>query len=199
MFTFINLSWEAIWFIALIIRLAASFEKDDRKLFLLLATCSFFYWIHFFWLWLFTASFINFFDVTKNLVALKFKKNLYVFFFYIISYTIIGGLTSHWHIIPFMFVIWSMISIYAAFFLKGIYLRLCYLITNLLYLSYSIYGWSIAWSVSSILFSISLSFSIYILFKRKWFIWKIKYYNSLAYKKVVKFFEIKKLKIKMIK
>lgn len=186
MFDFINSSWEIIWFIGLFFCILSFTEKDDRKMFLLLALASFFYWLHFYWVWLLTASFLNFLEINKNLLALKYKKNLYIFFIFIISYLIIWWLTANWEIISYLIIIASIISIYAAFFLEWLKLRITYLTSNMFNLIYNFIWWSIAWTVSCILFMIILSYSSYILYKRKHFWGKIlnyKYLLGLIYTK----------------
>lgn len=199
MFDFIDTSWEAIWFIALIFNLLSYLEKDDKKMFLLLATCSFFYWMHFYWLWLYTAAFINFFDITKNLLVIKYKRNLLIFFLYIISYIIIWWLTADWNIFSYLITSASILTIYWAFFLKWVNLRIFYLIATILYLIYSIIWHSIAWSVSGLFFSFELLISIYILYKRKWIWGKIKYYRYIIRKNIKRFLGYRYWNIKLLR
>ncbi len=79
MFEYANITWEFVWMIALVFNIISYLEKNDKMMFIMLAICSFFYWIHFLWLWLLTASVINFFDVFKNLAVIKHKKNIKLF------------------------------------------------------------------------------------------------------------------------
>ena len=89
MFEYANITWEFVWMIALVFNIISYLEKNDKMMFIMLAICSFFYWIHFLWLWLLTASVINFFDVFKNLAVIKHKKNIKLFSIFAIVYVII--------------------------------------------------------------------------------------------------------------
>lgn len=184
----INIPMEIIWVFALIFIVLSFLETDDKKMFILLAIWSFFYWIHFWGIWLITAALINFFDIAKNLAVTKYKRNEFVFAFFVIAYTIIGVKTWNWELMNYLFTLASITSLYAAFFLRWISLRIVYLAVVMIYLLYTIVWNSLTWSITNLLFFISLSSSMYMLYKRRWFLWKVRYARFLFLKSLRKFF-----------
>jgi hypothetical protein len=199
MFERVNIFWEFIWLIALFFNVVSYTEKNDRMLFIMLAICSFFYWFHFLWLWLITASVINFFDVFKNLIVIKYKKNLYLFLLFTIVYLIIWYKTANGEILSYLLTFWSIISLYAAFYFTWITLRIVYLVVTSIYLVYSIVWNSISGTLTSIIFIFVLSSSIYILYKRRWFWWKVRYYKYLLHRKFIRLFSSRNRRLKFIK
>jgi len=178
----INIPMEAIWVFALIFIILSFLETNDKKMFLLLAIGSFFYSIHFWWLGLITASIINFFDVIKNLSVTKYKRNKYLFLVFTVIYTIIWVKTWNWEIMSYLFAFASIISLYAAFFLRWISLRIVYLASISIQLIYTIIWNSLSWSIINLLFLLSITSSIYLLYKRRWFLGKIRYARFLFFR-----------------
>lgn len=199
MFEKVNIFWEIIWLIALFFNVVSYTEKNDRMLFIMLAICSFFYWLHFLWLGLLTASIINFFDVFKNLIVIKYKKNLYLFLLFTIVYLIIWYKTANGEILSYLLTFWSIISLFSAFYFTWIPLRLIYILTNFIYLIYSYFWNSLSWTLTSIIFIFVLSSSIYILYRRRWFWWKIRYYKYLLHRKWIRLFASRHRRLKFLR
>lgn len=199
MFEKVNIFWEIIWLIALFFNVVSYTEKNDRMLFIMLAICSFFYWLHFLWLGLLTASFINFFDVFKNLIVIKYKKNLYLFLLFTIVYLIIWYKTANGEILSYLLTFWSIISLFSAFYFTWIPLRLIYILTNFIYLIYSYFWNSLSWTLTSIIFIFVLSSSIYILYRRRWFWWKVRYYKYLLHRKWIRLFASRHRRLKFLR
>ncbi|MDD3793462.1 MAG: YgjV family protein [Candidatus Gracilibacteria bacterium] len=199
MFERVNIFWEIIGLIALFFNVVSYTEKNDRMLFIMLAICSFFYGLHFLGLGLLTASVINFFDVFKNLIVIKYKKNLYLFISFVIVYLIIGYKTANGEVLSYLLTFGSILSLYAAFYFTGISLRIVYLIATFIYLIYSIVGNSISGILTSIIFIFVLSSSIYILYKRRGFWGKVRYYKYLLHKKWIRLFSSKYRRLKFLR
>lgn len=199
MFERVNIFWEIIWLIALFFNVVSYTEKNDRMLFIMLAICSFFYWLHFLWLGLLTASIINFFDVFKNLIVIKYKKNLYLFLLFTIVYLIIWYKTANGEILSYLLTFWSILSLFAAFYFTWIPLRLIYILTNFIYLIYSYFWNSLSWTLTSIIFIFVLSSSIYILYRRRWFWWKVRYYKYLLHRKWIRLFASRHRRLKFLR
>lgn len=199
MFERVNIFWEIIWLIALFFNVVSYTEKNDRMLFIMLAICSFFYWLHFLWLGLLTASIINFFDVFKNLIVIKYKKNLYLFLLFTIVYLIIWYKTANGEILSYLLTFWSIISLFSAFYFTWIPLRLIYILTNFIYLIYSYFWNSLSWTLTSIIFIFVLSSSIYILYRRRWFWWKVRYYKYLLHRKWIRLFASRHRRLKFLR
>ncbi len=178
----INIPMEVIGVFAMIFIVLSFLETDDKRMFLLLAIWSFFYWVHFWGIWLLTAALINFFDILKNLAVTRYKKNEYLFWFFVIAYTIIWVKTWNWETMPYLFTLASITSLFAAFFLRWISLRIVYFASIMIQLIYTIVWNSLSWSIINILFLLSITSSIYLLYKRRWFLWKVRYAKFLFLK-----------------
>ena len=144
--------WRIIGFIALIFVFFAFKETNDKKLIIYLAIGSFFWGFHFWFLWLISASLINFFDVFKNLIWLKYKKNNYWISFFVSSYIIIWLYTylDTGKIISFFPTIASILWAIAVFIFQWVYLRFILLSTLFIWFSYNFIGWSYAGMSSDI-------------------------------------------------
>lgn len=194
----INFKWEAFWIFALVFIVLSFLETNDKKMFILLAIWSFFYAIHFYYLALFTAALINFIDVIRNIVVLKYKKNDYIFWIFLIIYVTIWIQTANWEFLNYMFTLATLLSIFAAFYLKWLSLRYLYLTSIIMQLIFTIIWNSISWSLLNILFIISISITIFTLYKRQSLTWKIRYYKVLLYKKIRKLLWLKYKRYKFI-
>lgn len=196
---YINLPWEIVWVFALIFIVLSFLETDDKKMFILLAIGSLFYWIHFLWLWLITAAYINFFDIAKNLAVTQYKKNSTLFWLFFIAYLIIGYKTAAWETMSYLFTIASITSLFAAFYLRWISLRIVYFASIMIQLIYTIIWNSLTWSIINILFLLSITSSMYLLYKRRWFLWKVRYASYVFYKNFRKFMWFRYKRIKFLR
>ena len=199
MFEYANITWEFVWMIALVFNIISYLEKNDKMMFIMLAICSFFYWIHFLWLWLLTASVINFFDVFKNLAVIKHKKNIKLFSIFAIVYVIIWFETGNWEILSYLLTFGSILSLFAAFYFRWISLRIVYLIVTFIYFFYSFAWNSISWMLTSLVFIITLSSSIYVLYRRRWFWWKVRYCKYLLHRKWIRLFASRHRRLKFLR
>ncbi len=142
--------WQAIGFIALFFVFLAFKETDDRKLIIYLAIGSWIWGIHFSIIWLFAAAGISFFDIFKNLIWLKYKKNNYWVWFFIGSYILIGIFT-YFHtgvLSSFLPTIASILWAIAVFWFSGIPLRLIMMSTLFVWFVYNFIGGSYAGMIS---------------------------------------------------
>lgn len=199
MFEYANITWEFVWMIALVFNIISYLEKNDKMMFIMLAICSFFYWIHFLWLWLLTASVINFFDVFKNLTVINHKKNIKLFTMFAIVYVIIWFETGNWEILSYLLTLGSILSLFAAFYFRWISLRIVYLIVTFIYFFYSFAWNSISWTLTSLVFIITLSSSIYVLYRRRWFWWKVRYCKYLLHRKCIRLFASRHRRLKFLR
>ena len=160
---------QAIWFIALVFVFFAFKETNDRKLIILLAIGSWIWALHFSLLWLVAAAAINAFDVAKNCISLKYKKNTYWISFFIISYTLIGIVSflitkNPISLLPTLTsIIWSI----AVFVFHGIKLRLLMLSTLFIWFAYNFAGNSYAGMLSDFALIWATFWGIYQLLKIK--------------------------------
>lgn len=165
--------WQFIGFVALFFVFLAFKETDDRKLIIYLAIGSGIWWIHFGLIWLIAASAINFFNVFKNLIWLKYAKNIYWVSFFIISYICIWVATYFYtqSVTSFLPTIASIIGAIAVFCFRDIPLRLLLLSTLFIWFVYNLMGSSYAWIASDIALVWATLYGIY----------KLKYQKKIAY------------------
>lgn len=192
-----SLFWEIIWILALWINILSYLEKNDKKMFILLALASLFYAFHFYGIGLLTASLVNFFDIGKNIIVTKYKRNMSLFIFLAISYAIIGVMTSNGEILSYLLVFASILTMYAAFFFHWIALRVVYLLATFVYLLYSIDGKSLSWTLTALLFIVLLSLSISALYRYRGIVWKIRYFKMCCIKKCKKRLHFHKRRFKI--
>ena len=154
---------QAIGFIALVFVFFAFKETNDKKLIIYLAIGSGIWGVHFSFIGLIAAAAVNFFDVGKNLIWLKYEKNNYWVSFFILSYLIIWILTySHTgNIISFLPTVSSILWAIAVFWFRGIPLRLILLSTLWVWFLYNLIGWSYAGMASDIALTWATLYGIY--------------------------------------
>ncbi len=148
----ISTIWQIIGFIALFFVFLAFKETDDRKLIIYLAIGSGIWWVHFWVLGLVAASAINFFDVLKNCIGLKYKKNNYWVSFFVATYIAIWIMSYSYSgsLVSFLPTIASVLWAIAVFWFSGIPLRLIMMSTLFVWFTYNIIGGSYAGMASDI-------------------------------------------------
>lgn len=159
----IEILWQIIGFIALFFVFLGFKEKNDTKLILFLTVWSFFWGIHFSMLWLIAAAGINFFDICKNLLWLKFEKNIYLMSFFILSYIIIWYISFLYtqNYFSFLPTLASVISTVWVFIFRGVHLRYCLLVVLWVWFMYNSLWWSIPWITSDIILIWATLYGIY--------------------------------------
>lgn len=161
---------QTFWLIAYAITFFSFIFLKDKKLIFWNLVNSFFWWLHYQLLWQAIAAFINYFDVLKNLFALKFEKKKQFFYFFFFSYLIIWLITFDeiYSIFPFLAVLFSS---YLVFFVRWIKLKLWFLLVLLLWLIYNISVFSIGWIFSDTTLILALIIWIikdYFINKKEW-------------------------------
>lgn len=155
--------WQLIWFVALFFVFLAFKETNDKKLIIYLAIGSSIWGIHFSLLWLFAAAGINFFDIFKNLAALKWKRNNYWVSFFVISYLIIWVLSYLYteKLFSFLPTITSILWAVWVLYFHGIKMRLFLIATLLIWFVYNFIGGSYAGMTSDIILILATFYGIY--------------------------------------
>lgn len=155
--------WQIIWFIALFFVFLGFKETDDRKLILYLTVWSFFWGIHFSILGLVAAAGINFFDIGKNLMWLKYENNKIFMWVFITCYIIIWmvSYTYTWNIFSLLPTLASVVSTVWVFIFRWIYLRLNLLGVLWIWFVYNFAWWSIPGITSDIVLIWATFYGIY--------------------------------------
>lgn len=158
---------QSIWLLALLLTIVAFVSKKDNIFLIFMIMASFLWWIHFTFLSLLPAAFINFFDTFKNYLAYKYKQNKKFFIFLLISYIFIGLFTVDLgNYLSFIPIFNSILSVFLIFYFKGIKLKIGFIFIVSMWFIYNYFWNSIAWMLSDM-----------ILFVSGW-LWVYKIYNS---------------------
>lgn len=159
---------QTIGFIALFVNIFAFITSKDQKFLIFMAISSAIWGIHFLYLWLLSAAFISFFDILKNIIALKYKKNTYIFWFLIISYTIIGIFTfQNENIFSIIPIINSILSVIFIYYLEWIRLKIGFLCILCFWLIYNFFGNSLGGMMSDIILIVSSFIGMYNVLKER--------------------------------
>jgi len=159
----INTIWQIIGFIALFFVFLGFKETNDRKLIIYLAIGSGIWWIHFSFLGLIAAAGINFFDIFKNLIGLRYAKNNYWVSFFVISYIVIGiySYLQTETLVSLLPTLASILWAIAVFWFRGIPLRLIMMSTLFIWFIYNFIGGSYAGMASDIALIWATLYGIY--------------------------------------
>lgn len=150
-----------IWIIALFFQILSFLSQKDKKFFLHLSISSFFWWIHYFLLWLYSWAFVNVVDIGKNALWYKGVKGKFVFWGFFFLYLLLWFLTFDWKVFSLIPIIASLLSIYAIFFLKNENLRAVYVVIMILWLLYNFFWFSIPWLITDFLLLLELLYTYF--------------------------------------
>jgi hypothetical protein len=146
---------QSFWIFAYLITLFTFIFLKDKKFILWNLVNSVFWWLHYQFLWLFLASFINYFDVLKNWFALKYERKKWFFYIFIVAYLLIWIFTYKdiYSLFPTFAVLFST---FLVFFVRWLKLKLWFSLVLLCWLVYNIHAMSIGWILSDTTLFISL-------------------------------------------
>lgn len=159
--------WQIIGLIALALQIFWFLEKNDKRFFVYLSTSSFFWGIHYLMIGLISWWIVNLIDVIKNIFWYKRIKSNILFWLLCIVYTVLWIYFFDGTFLWLLPSLASVLSIYAIFFSKWENLRIYYGIITFIWLIYSIFGFSIAGSVTSILLLWELLYTYLKIHKQK--------------------------------
>ncbi len=147
---------QTIGFLAVGVNVIAFITTKDKKFLLFMALSSAIWGLHFYLMGLFTASGVNFFDVIKNLIALKYKRNLFWMSIFLLIYATIGFFTfDPSNLFSLLPILNAFLSLFFVFYLKGVWLKVGFLLILVLWFVYNIMGQSLGGMMSDILLFIS--------------------------------------------
>lgn len=146
----INPMAQIIWAIAFFVSVYNFLFCKDKKFIIFTAIASAIWWVHFMSLWLLAAWLVNIFDVFKNLISLKYERNIRWVIWFTIVYLVIWYLSYRGWIVSTIPTITAIVSTYLVFYVRGIYLNIWFLVIILLWMIYNYYGNSIGWLATDI-------------------------------------------------
>lgn len=151
-----NPLWQIIWIIAFIFNVFTFVVTNEKRFFILLAICSLLWWIHYHMIWWLSWAYISYLEIFSNLLILKYKKSIKLFFFFLVCYFVILYFTFEpWEIYSVIPVVNASLMAYFSFFLSGLRLKLWIPIVMIFWLIYDVSNFSIWWVVSDVVLFIS--------------------------------------------
>ena len=136
---------QTIWVLAFLVSVYNFLFCKDKKFIIVTAIASALWWMHYLILGLFAAAWINLFDVFKNMIALKYKKNLPLVISFTLVYIIIWiyTYTGQWiSVIPTLTaILWT----YLVFYVRWVWLNAWFIVIVLMWMSYNYIWNSIGW------------------------------------------------------
>ncbi|PZM87496.1 MAG: hypothetical protein DLD55_01075 [candidate division SR1 bacterium] len=147
---------QTIGFLAVGVNIIAFVTAKDKKFLLFMAISSAIWGLHFYLMGLGTAAGVNFFDVIKNFIALKYKRNLLWISIFLVIYGVIGYFTfdpsNLFSLIP---ILNAFLSLLFVFYLKGVWLKSGFLLILVLWFVYNFMGQSLGGMTSDVLLFLS--------------------------------------------
>ena len=145
---------QIIGLIALVINIYSVIFLKNNKFLYWITIVSLVWGMHFYLMWLIVWAFINFVDIFKNYLAIKFKKDRNVMLLFILLYIIIWILTYQ-NIYSILPIIASIIWIYSFFFLEDVKLKVWYFFVVIFWFTYVLIWHSIWWIIADFILAIS--------------------------------------------
>lgn len=136
---------QMIWAIGFLVSIYNFTFCENRKFIIVTAIASVAFGFHYYSLWLIAAASVNIFDVIKNLLSLKYEKNLWLVIWFSIIYIIMGVFTHTWEFISIIPTITGIASTYLVFYVRWIWLNIWFLFIIALWMVYNYLWNSIGW------------------------------------------------------
>lgn len=159
---------QSIGFVAVAVNIVAFATSKDKKFLVFMAISSLIWGIHFCLMGLLSAAGVSLFDVIKNIIALKYKRNLKLMLFFLGAYLLIWILTfDSNNLVSLIPIVNSLLSIYFIFYLKEVRLKLGFLLILFFRFSYNYLGHSLWGMMSDTILFFSWIYWIYRILQKK--------------------------------
>ena len=167
-----NPIWQTLGILAFLVSIINFAFMKDKKFIIWTLIASIFWWIHFHSIWALAAAYINYFDVIKNALALKYERNKKWMYAFFAIYSLIWIFTFL-NINLKTFSIWdynyfslfptfcSLFSTYLVFNTRWIKMKSWFLLVVASWLVYNITYWSIWWVMTDLSLFLAWAFWIY--------------------------------------
>ncbi len=150
---FASIVAQIIWLFAFLVSVYNFLFCKDKKFIIVTAIASGVWWLHFMSLGLLSAGVINLFDIIKNILSLKYKRNIYWVSGFSVFYIIIGFFTYTGELVSIIPTINAIISTYLVFYVRWIWLNIWFLFIIGLWMIYN-YIWNSIGGLSTDVFLI---------------------------------------------
>ena len=136
---------QIIWIGAFFISVYNFVFCQNKKFIIVTAIASGVWWLHFLSLGLMAAAVVNIFDVFKNIISLKYQRNLKWVIAFTIIYLIIWYISYTGSIVSLIPTLNAIISTYLVFYVRWIWLNIWFLFIIALWMVYNYLWNSIGW------------------------------------------------------
>jgi len=151
-----NPIWQTLWIVWFVLLMIAFSHKKDKHFYFWLMIWQFTYWVHFFIMWLYSGSFINFVNFIRTYVALKYKHIKILFYVFIFIYILIWFFT-YTNIYSILPIISWILGVVAFLYFSWLKWRLLMLVIGVCWLVYAFMWKSIWWVMTELtIFTINL-------------------------------------------
>lgn len=140
---------QAIGFLAFFVSAYNFLFCKDKKFIIVTAIASLVWGLHFLSLGLISAGLVNMFDVGKNLISLKYERNIKWVLWITLVYIVIGIL-SYDGLLSVIPTLTGILSTYLVFYVRGVYLNLGFLGIIWLWVIYNYLNTSIGWVMTDV-------------------------------------------------
>ena len=144
-----NFYWQLIWLIAFIVSIYNFLFCKNKKFIFFTMVASLVWWIHFYSIGLIAAALINFVDVTKNALALKYEKSNKIVISYVVLYVIIWFITYDW-LVTIIPTLTALLGTYLVFYVRWVKLNIGFMFVIILWSIYNFLWHSIGWLATDI-------------------------------------------------
>ncbi len=158
--------YQGLGMLAFLISFGSKLIKNDKIMLYIDSVASLTWVMHFTVISAWTGAFTNFFWAIRNFASIKYKWNIKVLVWFLFAYTLMWYLTYvDWYsVFP---IVSAYIYTSSYFFLKGINMRIWYILWNISWLVYQIANHSVGWILTEVLLSLVACFTIYRMYEKK--------------------------------
>ena len=162
-----NPIWQSLWIIAMLVLLYWLTFNDDKKTKQIIMISMILWFIHFIFMWVYSAALVTVIWFIRLILSMKYKWNKKIFSWVIITVLITWFLTyeNNFSLLP---IIASIISAYWFFFLDKIKFRLFMYITSLFWFVFNMSNWLIWWVVNEVFAQMILLVAMYKMIHNEW-------------------------------
>lgn len=169
-----NPIWQSFWFLWMWLLLYGFMQSDDTKTKKIICFASLAWMTHYFLMWLTVAAISAFIWLIRLILSLKFRKNIYVFF-WVISVTSFYWFISYENPFWLIPIINSILWTIWFFFFEKIRFRIMALFISFSWLFYAINVWSLWGMINEVLLEFIL---IMVIIRMAWKEWHLHHYRE---------------------
>ncbi len=173
---------QTFWIFWMITVVSAFLQRNDSNVVKILLIANIFWICHFYFMWIYTWLAISSLGFFRLVLSMKYKKNIKLYYVFLILIIWLGTLTYE-NPISLLPMVSSALSTYWFFFLEGVKLRLVLLLCSSFWFSFHYVHFSIWWMINESLIQFIHLFTIYKIIDSQWTIWSYVYRFKKLFKR----------------